>query len=227
MLRTSVHIALTMLATAAGAESINIDFGQPDDVPPATYAAAGRAGVWNALVAPDGSTTFDLLDVDGDVTDVSVRQLGGTATVTVDDPTTLGEDSLLLDDYLVTFNAQIESCLFFENVDPGRYEVLIDGWMPLQPAVFSYTNIDQEDDNPHYEVGGPWTGEHAQLVTYSRHILEVGADGILNMHSGIVPAADPRLGAALHAVQLRPFAEVSSDGFESGDTAAWTATVPN
>lgn len=218
---------MVLLATAASAESINIDFGQPDDAPPATYAAAGRAGLWNALVAPNGSTTIDLLDVDGDITDVSVRQLGGTATLTVDDPATLGEDSLLLDDYLVTFNAQIESCLFFENVDPGLYEVLLYAWMPLQPAVLSYTNIDQEDDNPHYEVGGTWTGGHEEFVTYSRHIVEVSANGILNMHSGIVPVADPQLGAALNAMQFRPLAEVFSDGFESGDTEAWTATVPN
>jgi hypothetical protein len=214
-----------LVAAAAHGQAFNLDFGQPDDVPPPSYAAAGGAGVWVGLVAPNTTTTPDLIDVDGDITDVSVRQLGGTATPTADDPSTLGEDSLLLDDHLVTFN-EIETCLFFENVEPGVYEVLIYAWMPLQPAVRSYTSIDQEENNPHYEVGGVWTGRHQELVTYSRHVVTVATDGILNMHSGLAPGADPSLGAALNAVQIRPLAEIFDDGFESGDTSAWPTTVP-
>lgn len=234
--RTAAYPALLSIGLAVGlatswsspaqAQAFNIDFGEPGNAPPHTYAAAGRPGVWNGLVAPNGSTTFNLIDVDGLVTDVSVRQLGGTATITDDDPSTLGDDSLLLDDYLVTFSVPIESCLFFENVEPGLYEVLIYAWMPLEPRVFSFTNIDQEEGNPHYEVGGPWTGSHEELVSYSRHHVEVAADGILNMHSGVSPGADPLLGAALNGVQIRPFAEIFSDGFEGGDTSAWDVAVP-
>ena len=220
-------LAAVLLVPAAHGESINIDFGQPDNAPSSTYGAAGQPGLWNAFLAPNGSTTFNLLDIDGNVTDVSVRQLGGTDTPTVDDPATSGEDSLLLDDYLVTFHPDIESCLFFENVDPGTYEVLIYAWMPLQPEVLSFTNIDQEAGNPDYEVGGPWSGGHEESVTYSRHILEVGSDGILNIHSGIVPNADAELGAALNAVQFRPFSGVFDDGFETGGTEAWALMIPN
>lgn len=216
---------VSLWPTLASAQAFNLDFGQPRDAPSASYAAAGRAGFWNGLVAPSGSTTPDLVDADGRVTTVSVRQIGGTQTLTVDDPTTLGEDSLLLDDYLVTFNA-VESCLFFENLEPGVYEVLIYAWMPLQPAVLSFTSVDQEEEFPHYEVGGAWPGQHEELVTYSRHLVTVAVDGILNMHSGLVPGADPQLGAALNGVQIRPWSEIFGDGFESGDTDAWTATVP-
>jgi hypothetical protein len=213
-------------AAGAGAESFNIDFGPADNVPPPGYAAAGAAGLWIGLVAPHGSTTFDLVDVDGLITDVSVRQLGGTQTLNVDDPTVIGEDALLLEDYLVTFSAEVETCLFFEHVDPGIYEVLIYAWMPLDPTVKSFTSIDQEEGNPHLEVGGAWQGAHQELVTYSRHLVAVGADGILNMHSGIVPGANPALGAALNAVQIRPATEIFADGFESGDASAWSAVVP-
>ncbi len=227
-MRTSILIATMLLTAAAHAESINVDFGQPDNAPPDTYGAAGLPGTWNALIAANGTTTLNLLDVSGGITDVSVRQLGGTDTPTADDPATSGHDSVLLDDYLVTFHSQIESCLFFQNVDPGLYEVLIYAWMPLQPNVFSFTNIDQEDGNPDYEVGGPWSGQHEESVTYSRHILEVGADGILNMHSGIVPGANAMSGAALNAIQFRPFSEVLfGDDLESGNTEAWSATIPN
>jgi hypothetical protein len=218
--------ALAALAPAAvTGQAFNLDFGQPGDTPPATYTAAGGAGVWNGLVAANGTTTPNLLDVDGVVTDVSVRQLGGSDTLTADDPATSGADSLLLDDYLVTFN-QVESCLFFENLEPGVYEVLLYAWMPLQPTVMSYTSVDQEDSVPHYEVGGAWPGHHEELISYSRHLVTVDGDGILNMHSGLAPGADPRLGAALNGVQLRPFNEIFSDGFESGDTSAWGLAVP-
>ncbi len=215
-----------LTAAVVQGQAFNIDFGPADEVPPAHYAAAGRAGVWIGLLAPHGSTTTDLLDVDGVVTDVSVRQLGGTDNRTVDDPGTLGEDGLLLDDYLVTFSAAVETCLFFENLEPGPYEVLIYGWMPSQPTVFSYTVADQEPGLPHYIVGGPWGGMHEELVTYSRHLALVQADGILNLHSGIVPGANAGLGAALNAVQIRPLTTIFADGFESGDSSAWSATVP-
>jgi len=225
-MRIRLLIACSLIASSAGAQSFNLDFGQADTVPPASYAAAGGEGLWIGLVAPHASTTFNLLDVDGIITDVSVRQLGGTQTLTVDDPTVIGEDALLLEDYLVTFSAAVETCLFFENLEPDVYEVLIYAWMPLDPSIESLTSIDQETGNPHLEVGGPWGGSHEALVTYSRHIVEVGPDGILNMHSGIVPGANPALGAALNAVQIRPFAEIFADGFESGDTGAWSAVVP-
>jgi hypothetical protein len=225
-MRFRVLLALALVAAGAGAESFNIDFGSPDEVPPPDYAAAGGAGVWIGLVAPHGSTTFDLIDTDGLMTDVSVRQLGGTQTLMVDDPAVFGEDALLLEDYLVTFSADVETCLFFENLDPGLYEVLIYAWMPLGPTIKSLTSIDQEEGAPHVEVGGAWPGEHEELVTYSRHLVEVGADGILNMHSGITPEGNPALGAALNAVQIRPATEIFADGFESGDTDAWGGVVP-
>ena len=224
-MRFSVLLACLLATGSVHAQSFNLDFGNPTTKPPSDYAAAGRAGEWVGLVAPHGTTTTNLTDVDGVVTDVRVRQLGGTQTLTADDPATAGNDSLLLDDYLVTFNA-VESCLFFENLEPGDYEVLIYAWMPLEPTVDSLTNIDQEPGNPHVSVGGAWNGSHEEGVTFSRHLVPVGANGILNMHSGLAPGANPSLGAALNAVQIRRIVNLFADGFERGDTSAWTTVVP-
>jgi len=215
--------AILCTSGPAGAQALNIDFGEPENAPPPIHGAAGLPGVWNALRADNGSTTRGLVDLEGRATSVSLLQIGGTDTPTVDDPATTGEASLLMDDYLVTFTANLETCIFLDGVAPGAYEVLIYAWMPTQPAVRSYTSVDQEAGSPHYEVGGDWPAEQLELVTYSRHWAIVGADGNLDLHSGITPGGDELLGAALNALQVRPV--LFGDGFETGDTARWTTAV--
>lgn len=213
-----------LLPGLAAAQAFNLDFGEPDHKPPDGYAAAGHAGFWNAFPADHGSTTSDLIAVDGSVTTVSVRQLGGLDTVHTDDPTTAGADAALLDDFLVTFREDLETCLFFEHLEPGPYEVLIYAWMPGDPTVESYTDVDQEPGNPHSRVGGSWTGEHELSITYSRHLVDVAADGILNLHAGIAPDGVAALGAALNGVQIWPAGSLFHSGFESGDTEDWSPT---
>ncbi len=44
------------LATASWAQALNIDFGEPADAPTPTYAAAGKPGVWNSILAEHGTT---------------------------------------------------------------------------------------------------------------------------------------------------------------------------
>ena len=229
MPRRSLALVVLTLVTGmpAGSQSINVDFGQPADGPPATYGAAGQAGHWNSIVAAHGTTTPNLLDLSGQATGVSMTQIGGLDTVSGSDPATAGAAALLMDDYLVTFDDGLESCLFFDHLEAGDYEILLYARMPSQPLVFGDTFVDQELGVPHYSVGGVWPGDHQELISYSRHVATVGEDGNLDMHSGIVPEANPALGAALNGVQLRrlngPF---FADGFESGDTSGWTATGP-
>lgn len=208
------------------AQAINIDFGEPGAGPASSYGAAGLPGVWNSLRGDHATTTFNLLGLDGLPTAVSLIQIGGFETLTVVDPDTEGEDAVLMDDYLVTFSAALESCVFLDGVAPGTYEVLIYARMPNQPTVPSYANVDQEPGNPHLEVGGVWPGGHQELITFSRHLAVVGVDGNLDLHSGIAPAADPADGAALNGLQIRPLAPIFQDGFESGDTTAWDASAP-
>ena len=126
-------VVVASLASLVSAQSFNLDFGQPEDGPSSDYRAAGRAGFWNSLLAEHNTTTFNLRDVKGNVTGARLYQFGGTETISSVDPSTEGEDSLLLDDYLVTHNTNLESCLFFRGLQTGVYEVLIYGWMPNAP----------------------------------------------------------------------------------------------
>jgi hypothetical protein len=219
-------LASGVLAPAVLAQALNVDFGEPGAGPAPSYGAAGLPGVWNSLRGDHGTTTRALLGLDGQPTAVSLRQIGGLDTPTMVDPSTTGDDSELLDDYLVTFSASLETCVYFAGLEPGPYEVLIYALMPNKPAVLSYTDVDQEPGNPHLSVGGAWPGSHQQLVSFSRHLAMVGPDGSLQLHSGIVPGANPAAGAALNGLQLRPLAAIFEDGFESGDLSAWSVAVP-
>ena len=210
---------LTLLATPAWTEDLNIDFGDGASGPPSTYGAAGQPGVWNAILAAHGTTTSDLLDISGAVTGVSIRQIGGLALLVDNDPAVEGDDALLLDDFLVTYSAGLESCIYLNNLGAGTYEVLVYARMP-DPAVGSYTSVDQEPGFPHWSVGGAWPGQHAPSISYSRHLGVVLASGDLDLHSGIVPAANPALGAALNGLQVRRI-DIFDDGFESAGTGGW------
>ncbi|MCA9291312.1 MAG: hypothetical protein KDA25_09290 [Phycisphaerales bacterium] len=207
----STLAASFVFSAAAAAQSFNIDFSHPlAGPPPARYAGAGAAGQWLSLRAEHGSTTVDLVDVNGVVTDVTLWQFGGTALVQGGGPGLAGADALLMRDALVTYTSSLETCLFFNNLDPGTYEVICYAWMPGQPDVLSFTNCDEEAGNPHVIVGGPWPGQHEPGVTYSRHVAEV-TTGLLRVHSGIVPGADPALGAAMNGVQIRRLVDVPGD----------------
>lgn len=196
------------------AQNLNVDFGEPAHQPSASYAAADGAGFWNSIPALHGSTTPNLTDTAGNATGVSLTQIGGLETVTVNDPDTGGDDALLMDDYLVTFDDGLESCIFLDGMQPGTYQVIIYARMPLQPAVLSDTFVDQEPGIPHYSIGGAWPGGHQLGVTYSQHTAIVGADGNLDFHSGIVNGANPTLGAAMNGFQVR-FVGLFVDDFES------------
>lgn len=188
--------------TAASGQSMNIAIGPPGVTPSDTYAAAGLPGYWNGINTANGSTTFNLKDLNGNVTPVSLDQLGGTQVLSLNDPATSGDDETLMDHCLLTYSATLETCLFINDLQPGTYEVLIYAWMPAQPSVRAYTNCDEEPGNPHLIVGGAWPGQQEELVTYARHICVV-TTGLLRAHSGIVPGDDPALGAAANGIQLR------------------------
>jgi hypothetical protein len=132
---------------------------------------------------------------------VSLRQIGGLATISVDDPDVTGDDATLMNDFLVTSDPDLESCLFIEGLENGTYDVVLYARMPAAPDVKSYTDCDQEPAHPFYEVGGDWSGHHEELVSYSYHAAQV-VNGALWLHSGIVPGHDPKDGAALNGVQI-------------------------
>ena len=169
-------ISMGLLTCAGFAQSINIDFGQPGNQPPSVYAAAGLPGFWNSFPAENTSTTGDLKALDGTPIVVTVGQAGGEATPHVLDPLVTGDAVFLMSDYLVTFNPDLESCLFIHDLLPGWYQIVLYAWMPGQAAVFSYTNCDEEPGNPHYEIGGVWPEGQEEGVTYAVHYGLVAAD---------------------------------------------------
>jgi hypothetical protein len=190
--------ALAVVAVGAGVahgQSINVSFGHGSGGPSSSYAAAGAAGVWNSVTGIAGSS-FKLVAIDGSPSSVSVSQ-GPTSTVfTTADPSVSGDDAALLDSGLVTGGA--ETCLFFDGFQAGTYEVLIYAWLPNQPGVKSRTRQDQASST--IDVGGAWTGAHAEGVTYARYVVTVDSSGKLPAHSGLVPGASA---SALNAVQIR------------------------
>jgi len=225
-------------------QSINIAIGPEEQQPSSSYGAAGLAGYWNALPAPHGSTTFNLKQLDGSVTNVRVWQYGGTELRSTDDPGTTGDDQTLMDHCLVTYTTPLETCLFFYDLQDGDYEVLIYAMMPAAPGIVSYTSTNEQTGYPHFIVGGAWPGQHAEGVTYSRHIAHVGTSipGLLRVHSGIVPGQDPGLGSAFNGIQIRQLpakhtGDMNCDGAVNGldiglfaaalsDSAAYHAGQP-
>ncbi len=191
------------LAPCALAQSFNIDFSDGAAGPETSYGAAtGQTGFWNSMHPVHAGGNFPLMDLNGDPSAVIVSNIGGTGLPTTNDPATTGADEALLDDYLVTFSAGLETCLFFKNMQPGTYVVTQYCWIPAAPSIMSYATVDQSAEGAQI-IGGAWTGQHEKFVTYSEHIAVVGENGVLNTHSGIVPGADAMDGAALNGVQLR------------------------
>ncbi len=207
-------LAVLFVAGAATAQSFNVDFGAPGAGPPDAYAAAGQPGHWISVPGTQGVNVFNLVDVGGNVTAAWFNQIGGTQTLLVDDPSISGDDATLLEDFLITHTA-VENCIFFHDLEPGTYEVIIYAWMPLQPAVLNRTRVDQEPGVPAYLVGGAWPGQHELLVTYSLHIAEVAAAGpsagVLGLHSGVPPGGDFVAGAALNGLQVRKLEPIPGD----------------
>jgi hypothetical protein len=207
--------AISVTATALHAQAINIDFGPPGTGPASTYGGVGTPGVWNSIPADHNTYTHNLLGLDGNPTAVRLWQYGGTALATINDRATAsGSDhEALMDDCLITYTSNLETCAFLQFLQPGPYEVIVYARMPASDIIKSDTSSDEEIGYPHLEVGGRWPGGHAPLVTYSRHISYVqnNGQGLLRIHSGIVPGADPLLGAAMNGLQIRPLQPCAGD----------------
>ena len=198
-------LPLLVLLTAGPvlAQTINIDFGDlGDPTPESGYRAAGLPGFWNSIEATNPAITYDLVDVHGQPTGATMSQFGGTEILDAimgapGDPT--GNDALLMKDALIT-HTTIESCLFFNGLENGTYEVRTYAWMPHEPTIKSNVHV---DNNPTFTlVGGGWPGQHREQITYARHEVTV-TTGFLGPHSGIPVGGDMVIGAALNAIQIR------------------------
>jgi hypothetical protein len=195
-------VVLLAITAPASAQSLNVSFTAGSG-PSSGYAAAGGAGVWNAVTGVAGPS-YNLVGIDGSPSGVAMTQSPTTTLITATDASVSGDDATLLDHGLVTTGA--ETCLSFNGFQPGSYEVLIYAWLPGQPTVKSRTRQDEAPMT--IDVGGAWTGAHVAGVTYARYVVDVGSDGILPAHSGLAPSAPS---AALNGVQIRPLASAGVD----------------
>ena len=200
-------LALLSSATPAVAQSFNIDFGDPADGPPASYAAAGLAGTWNVLNVPHTTPStapqaldIQLVDLDGNLTNVGLHQFGGTSMLIDPDASVTGDDASLLQDGLMAASINLKTCLYFNGLENGTYEVLTYAWRPNNPLVQAVSFIDFTPGN--YTSGGSWGGQHDLGITYVRHIVEV-TNGFMGPHSGLTIGGNEAIGAMMNGIQLR------------------------
>jgi hypothetical protein len=203
-MRTVVVVVSLAIAAPAAAQSVNVAFGSDVAPPSADYAAAGAAGTWNRVTGIAGQS-FDLVGLDGKPSGVSVSQSPTTTLIaSTADPSVSGDDAALLDNGLVTTGA--ETCLSFSGFAAGDYEVLIYAWTPDMPSVKSRTRQDEAPST--IDVGGAWTGAHAEGVTYARYVVELGSNAALPAHSGLETSMPS---AALNGIQIRPLSSIPVD----------------
>lgn len=199
-------IVLVGFMGTAYAQSFNINMAPPGTVPPASYGGAGQAGQWITVNTAQGVYTFNLVDINGNVTNARFLQIGGSELRISDDPGTNGADDLLMDDCMVTYTPTLETCFWVRDLVPGVYETIVYAMMPNRPDVMSYVSSDEEPGYPHKTIGGAWPGNHKQGITYSRHICYVEGNGgyfQIRAHSGIVPGGPAADGAAANGLQIR------------------------
>lgn len=220
MKRFAACTLAAMCSATVHSQSFNLDIGQPGVGPPSTYGgAANQPGMWLSLPCTQGVTVFNLVDISGNVTNARLSQIGGTQTLLVNDPDLTGDDATLMNDFLIT-HTTVENCLFFNDMEPGDYEVFIYARMPAQQNVFGYTSVDQQPGTPHVQVGGAWPGHHQEFISYSHHTAVVAdsgpSAGKLYMHAGVAPGGSLQDGAALNGVQIRKVvpnpADINNDG---------------
>ena len=216
-----MFVLLALASSPVLAQSINVDFGEPPNGPSPTYAAAGLAGVWNSLrcdhsVPNPGPHAVDdfMVDLQGNPTAVRLHQYGGTALVTSDDPATTGDDEKLLDDALFTYSIPLKTCLFFNGLENGTYEVLTYAFVPNQPQVTNRVFIDFTPGN--FLTSGAFPGSHQLGVTYTRHIVQV-TSGFMGPHAGLPDGGDTGIGSALNGIQLRKLSCAGCTAFCFGD----------
>jgi hypothetical protein len=191
--------ALAILVAAAGAaagQSFNVNVSGGSG-PAAAYGAAGLPGAWNNVPLVE-NVMYPLVGLGGGATSVSVRNVGGTALLSSNNPGTSGNDELLLDTYRATFNAT-ETCLRFFNLQGGVYQIITYAWLPNDSLHTSRVACD-ESANPAQYVGGAWPGGFVLGTTHAMHIGSP-INGEMNVHSGL--SGGTATVAALNGIQLR------------------------
>lgn len=182
------------LATSAAAASINIDFGVANPPPAPTYgAAASTPGFWNIF---NGAPT-PLLDLSASPTGASLSMVGTGFLGGFNDPLTLGNDDLLLDDFIAI---PVTDIYTVTGLPAGTYDVYVYTWTfgPLSTGI-------TVNSQPMQVIGGTWPGFHALGASYSLDTVTLAAN------QPLIIRADS-IGGALGAVSGIQIVEVPAPG---------------
>ncbi len=91
-------------------------------VPPASHAAAGVPGAWNAIGVLPGWERAPLVSLDGQPSEAVIYMFGTSMSMlAVDDPATAGDDESLMDDMLIGLRDPVDVCICVENLAVGDY----------------------------------------------------------------------------------------------------------
>lgn len=172
--RIALALSFASLATFGAAQSFNIDFelGLGDfTAPSSSYAAAGLAGFWNALLPTSINLNFpNLAGLDGNATGVgftSTRQDTEFATF----ETMMADDRALLEDAL-----RLGSPMTFTGLGAGLYDIIIYGFVGAD----STFTIGQQTQSI---TASSWTGSHVEGGSYAR-FSNLQLDGVSSLVIG-------------------------------------------
>jgi len=223
-------LSVALLAAPASAQSLNVDLGPTgSQAPSSSYGAAGLPGYWNSAVAPHTTPSTSpqagdqpLLDLHGNPTGVGLHQFGGQDWIASADPALSGGDAQLMSDALITHSISLKSCLYFNGLENGVYEVLMYTWFPTHPEVTSVSFIDTVPGQEF--AGGAWSGGHVEGVTYTRFLVNV-TNGFMGPHAGLPAGGNTTLGGPLNGIQLRKLCQPASYCMATANSTGFSAAM--
>ncbi len=216
---------LSLPASSARAQSINIALGVTGTPPSSSYAAAGLPGVWNDIPLGGIGQRLQLVGLDGNPLPADIRQVGATGVLESNDPATSGDDEALLDSMVTSMCVPLDACYWIDHLQNGPYVVTLYALTPNDPALLSSVRVDDATPNATL-VGGAWGGQHIEGLSYQRFVVDV-VDGEIGLHSG-VPSSGEQSG--LNGIQIQPATAVgagSLDGSPFGSVGVHLTAFPN
>lgn len=177
---TATLLASIGLCSATSAQSFNVDLGVASvGTPSASYGGAGGSpGVWNGIDPSGAQAPQALVDLFGAPTNVTLSMpvSGGVSTA---NPCLMGEDRLLLEDYVDPLPG---GAYVFEGIANGNYTVICYSFAPDDFTLT--TDIDVLGGAGGVQVVGGYdwcsTMTQGQLDTFSMHTVNV-TDGTITV----------------------------------------------
>ena len=183
----ALNLSFFLLATSAPASSsavLNVDFGQHGHAPATAYAAAGQAGVWNAVAGLTTTPRGGLVDGIGQtppwLASVTLSADQGMVDVVPHSQPFSNADATLLGDYIVSPQNQAE--VYVEGLPEGDYTVLVyligrqDFPTSTEVSVTAATSTPES-----VSVAGTWGDVYVENRSHARFDVTVGADRSLTI----------------------------------------------